>query len=85
LSISGCAGNPGSGATVTPVQVSTNCENILQPVPPYPVVRGKTDARVAYRGQTSRLGEANTRIMTGAQCQELQRQGYANPFPTPRR
>jgi hypothetical protein len=77
---------PSGGSTdASPVNISGNCEHVLQPVPPYPVVRGKTDARVAYRGQTARLGEANTRIVTGRNCQELQREQYGNPFPTPRR
>lgn len=74
----------GSGRNVTPVQISENCEQILQPVPPYPVVRGRTNANVAYKGQTARLGEANTRIVVGRDCQQVQRQQYGNPFPQPR-
>jgi hypothetical protein len=58
------------------VTIPQNCEQLAEKVAHYPAVPGKTDARVAYAGERSRLDTANERLAATRGCQELQRKNF---------
>jgi hypothetical protein len=61
------------------VELSASCELPLQGgVSHYPTVPDKTDARVAWKGERSRLDLANDKMQASLECQELQRKQLAN-------
>lgn len=75
--LAGCAGDFGKMTNKPTVALSASCETPLAEVAHYPTVPDVTDARVAWKGERSRLDLANERIKAGRECHEAERSELA--------